>query len=320
MDTSWPVAIRAAAFGIAASLAVVGALAGGMVRAAEAAHEPDAAGSDGSMAEYECVDTAERRECPDLDRRLRKGGSVILPRGVYRQCAMIRKPTDLDAAGSLFLGGVCRGKGTFVQNADFTLRNAECAEVRGDHGNEACIRRQRGITRLDHVHFRDSYNGVIGGTGEPLIVENSLLENLGGSPQSLGRAHGLYVKDGTLVIRNTTVRSGQWEGHLIKSGGRLIVIEDSLLDERGGNGSRVIDAFNGGEIVISGTQIHAAADDGNSNVIGFDFEGRNAHQAARITLERTRVDCAGGRLAAGRNSFERLDIHRDDESELVSCR
>lgn len=320
MDTLLPIAIRAAAFGIVASLAAVGPFAVGMAHAAGDAPDLDPAGDGESTAGYECVDTPERRECPELDRRLRKGGSVTLPRGIYRQCALIRKPIELDAAGSLFLGGVCRGKGTFVQNADFTLRNAECAEVRGGHGNEACIRRQRGTTHLDNVHFRDSYNGVIGGTGEPLIVENSLFENLGGSPQSVGRAHGLYVKDGALVIRNTTVRAGQWEGHLIKSGGRLIVIEDSLLDERGGNGSRVIDAFNGGEIVIRGTSIHAAAADGNSNVIGFDFEGRSAHQAARITLERTRVDCAGGRLVAGRNSFERLDIHRDDESELVSCR
>jgi hypothetical protein len=78
------------------------------------------------------------------------------------------------------------------------------------------------------------------------------------------------------------------------------VLENVTLDETRGTGSRLIDAFNGGELVIRDSQLLAHPDDGNADVIGFRAEGRVDHTTDRVEIDAdTVIDCAGGQLVNG---------------------
>ena len=272
---------------------------------------------------FTCSDRVLGWECPDLQAAIADGGEVTLPKGEYRQCAVVKTPLTLDLNGSRVGHAVCNRKGIFVQNADLTLKNGVCAHARGGQGNEACVRRQKGRTRLVDMHVHDNFNGILGGTGAPVEIVDSTFENNGccelGDSRPAGRAHSIYIADGTVTIRNSTFRAAAGQGHLIKSGARRTTILGSRLDERDGHGSRVIDAYNGGRLVVRNSDIRADAGDGNRDVIGYDHEGRIAHSKNEIIMEGNTIDCDYGRLLNGDNSLETAEIVRRDNT-LTACR
>lgn len=271
---------------------------------------------------FSCADTITGWSCPNLSRAVAKGGDVQMPKGIYKQCAVIKRQTRLDMQGSRIQGAVCKRKGTFVQNADFTLENVTIEGARGAQGNEAAIRRQRGATTLINVRLLDNHNGVLGGTGGAFVMRGGVVKGngccaqLAGKPA--GRAHGLYIADGRIELDGVEVEKATGAGHLVKSGAAELVIRNSRFDETGGRGSRVIDAYNGGRIEIYNTAISAAPDDGNMTVIGYDYEARARHTDNAIVIEGGSVDCAGGRLVAGDNSV--FDMRRQIDTRVTDCR
>ncbi|TQE99018.1 MAG: right-handed parallel beta-helix repeat-containing protein [Spiribacter salinus] len=278
--------------------------------------DPDAA-----LGDYECSDRVPMRECPRLADQLSGGGEVELVHGVYEQCMVVKRPTVVRGNGSVITGAVCHGKAAFVSNADLELHDLACENHNVRDGNGACVRQQRGSLLLSNVEVRNSQNSVLAGDGVgDLTFDNVRVENVGGECSvRCGRAHGVYYRgEGTLTIRDSVLRAPKDEGHLVKSGAARTVIERTTLDERGGFGSRVVDAYNGGELVIRDSTIIAAQQDGNAEVIGYDYEARREHARNRIELSGGRIDCAGGPLLAGRNSLEAADI--DIEAERENCR
>ncbi|TQE98976.1 MAG: hypothetical protein FKY71_11030 [Spiribacter salinus] len=273
------------------------------------------------LGEYECSDLVPGAECPSLQQALSQGDTVKLEKGVYRQCAVIQQPTTVIGNGARIEHAVCQGKAAFVTNADATLRDLTCAEHRIGSGNGACVRQQRGELTLDGVAIVGSQNGVLAGPDAgSLTVRNSELRGLGGDCSvKCGRAHGLYYGgSGDLVISNSRLSEPKDQGHLVKTGARRTLIEDSTMDERGGNGSRMIDAYNGGELVVRNSTLNAAQGDGNPDVIGYDYEARIEHSENRVVILGGRINCASGPLLAGRNSLDRAEVRVD--SQTSNCR
>jgi len=209
-----------------------------------------------------------------------------------------------------------------VVQADARIRDLECSEITVSSGNGACIRQETDHVTLERVHFHDSQEGVLTNQSVlSLTIEDSRFSRLGGDCRiKCGRAHGIYygASTGELTIRNSIFRLPQHQGHLIKSGASRTVIENSTLDERVGKGSRLIDAYNGGVLVLRNTTLENAPG-GNSNVIGYDFEGRADHRVNRIVLEAVTARCRGGLLLDGRNSFFEAEMERADVT-LDNCR
>jgi len=298
------------------SAGVLLAMLGGLVLAPGAAGEPG----------FACSDRDPERRCPDLQRLVAAasdGARLMLPRGDYLQC--FRQPRgkrlELDFQGGRLHGRACAGKAAIVQTAALTLRNLDCFDIAVPAGNGACVRHQLGPLTLDRVHFHDAQSGVLAGTSAgPLTIRDSRFEALGGTcPQRCGRAHAIYYAGPRLTIRDSVIADARDEAHLVKTGAAETVITDSRLDETGGFGSRVIDAYNGGVLVIRDSRITARAGDGNHDVIGYDYEQRRDHPENRIAITGSRIDCAGGPLLAGRGSFDAaaLDLAGN---RLTACR
>ncbi len=268
---------------------------------------------------FECADQFIEAACPRLSDLLRDGGSVKLPvRGIYRQCAVIMKPTVLDLNGSVVERVVCGGKAAFVTNADFTLSNGTCRGFRVDDGNGSCIRQQAGALTVEDMSFTDSQGGILTGRDVgPLVVRRSRFSGLGGDCRvKCGRAHAIYYKGDDLRIADSRFEKPRDEAHLVKTGAARTVIVRSVLDEREGEGSRLVDAYNGGILeIIDSTLVNAPG--GQRQVIGFDFEARRDHAGNRITIRGGSVDCAGGPLIGGRNSLAEATV--EVESDLRNC-
>lgn len=271
---------------------------------------------------FTCADGVAGWVCPRLQSLIAGGGEVTLPKGIYRQCATVKAPLILDGNGSHIRGVACARKAALITDADTQIRNLTCSEIRVGDGNGACVRQQAASLELDNVVFRDSQSGVLTSpAARRLIVRNSVFSGLGGDCAiKCGRAHGIYfvAPAGQLVIENSRFEKPHHQGHLIKSGAAETLIVNSTLDEIGGEGSRIVDVFNGGELIIRETEIRNARG-GNTEVIGYDYEGRAEHPVNRIQLERLTGSCAGGRLIGGRNSLADAEITQRDNG-LADCR
>ncbi len=271
---------------------------------------------------YTCADTIPGWECPDLQRLVDAGGDVDLPKGIFLQCATLRRPVTINGNGAHLKGKACSDKAALVVKADARIRDLECSEITVSSGNGACIRQETDHVTLERVHFHDSQEGVLTNQSVlSLTILDSRFSRLGGDCRiKCGRAHGVYFASiaGALTIRNSSFRLPLHQGHLIKSGAARTVIENSTLDERVGEGSRLIDAYNGGVLVIRNTTLENAPG-GNSNVIGYDFEGRADHPVNRIVLEAVTARCRGGLLLDGRNSYFEAEMERADVT-LDNCR
>jgi len=271
---------------------------------------------------YQCADSVAGWECPRLQSLIARGGEVKLPKGIYRQCATVKTPLTLDGNGSHIRSEACAGKAALVTDADTRIRNLTCSDIRVGDGNGACVRQQAASLELVNVVFRDSQSGVLTSpAARRLTVRNSVFSGLGGDCAiKCGRAHGIYfvAPDGTLAIENSRFDAPRHQAHLIKSGAAKTLITDSVLDETEGQGSRIVDVFNGGELIIRGSDIRNARG-GNTEVIGYDYEARADHAVNRLLLERLTGSCAGGRLVGGRNSLGDAEITLRDNG-LTDCR
>ncbi|GAK32254.1 nitrous oxide reductase family maturation protein NosD [alpha proteobacterium Q-1] len=253
---------------------------------------------------FRCSDYIAGKECGNLQAMLAEGGSVTLPKGIYAQCAIINKPLTLDGNGSILQDTPCRSKAALILNADAEISHLTCRNIAVNDGNGACIRQQTAHLSVDDVTFENAQSGILTDPkAQSLTVKNSLFQNLGGDCRiKCGRAHGIYfaAKGGTITILNSRFLKARHQGHLIKSGAERLIIKNSVLDERGGEGSRAIDAFNGGEIRISDSELIAEPRDGNKDVIGFAYEQRVQFGDHQISIENSKIDCAFGSLIRGR--------------------
>lgn len=271
-------------------------------------------------AGFECSDMIAGAECGDLQSLVAQGGEVILPKGVYAQCATIKRPTVLDGNGSVLMNKACGRKAAIVADADSTIRNLTCRNIAVSDGNGSCIRQQAANLTVENVLFEDSQGGILTNqTVESLTIRNSLFQRLGGDCRvKCGRAHGVYFGSptGRLTIEGSEFLAGKDEGHLVKSAAAVTIIEDSVLDERGGNGSRNLDSYNGGDVRILNSRIIAAPGDGNRNVIGYGYEQRVTLPLHRLTIENSEIDCAGGPLLSGNIQPERVERG----NKITNCR
>lgn len=228
--------------------------------------------------------------------RLHDGDVLSLGPGVYtRGLRVTANNVTIEGRGHVvFKGASLGGKATFVlRGNNARLRNIECYGVKVPDRNGACVRLAgRGLT-LDHVYFHDSEQGLLAGKRPGTVtVNDSRFERLG----KAGRAHGIYVNGGELIIRDSLFVNALDEGHEIKSRARRTVIERTVVASLGGNDSRLIDIADGGELVVRKSVLEQGPASMNSDLIGYGLEGMR-HPVTRIELSDNIIVVDGQRRA-----------------------
>mgnify|MGYP006275985007 FL=1 len=268
---------------------------------------------------YTCADTVLGWECPDLQQQVNDGS---VQKGVYVNGAKVRGQVNFN--GAWIKGAVKNRKASLIAEAGAIIRNVKVTGPSIDL-NANCVRLQSsGRVELHNLTCEGADMAVLGNT-EELLIANSQIGQTTDSGRQYG--HVLYLCGGarkdrcTVTIRDSRIYGSGNKGHTLKTGASRTRLENVTLDETRGKGSRLIDAFNGGVVEIRNSTMLGAQGDGNSDVIGFDYEARVAHTENRIDVENTTIDCAGGNLTAGRNSFSNADILRlRNDTHLENCR
>jgi hypothetical protein len=212
------------------------------------------------------------------------GGVVVLHPGDYRQAAHIRQNgTRLRALPGAALVGVAAGrKAALVVTAnDVVIEGLACSGISVRDRNGACIRLEGMNLTLRRVHFYDSESGLLASrnTGS-ILIEDSRFENLG----KAGRAHGIYVNSGELIIRRSVFIASKDEGHEIKSRAARTVIEDCVVASLDGRDSFLIDVPNGGEAIIRRNLLQEGPASVNYHAVAFATEG-DKYENSRITIK-----------------------------------
>ena len=260
---------------------------------------------------FTCADGVEAWGCPSLQRAIKAtpaGGVLQLRKGLYRQCARITRKIRLDGNGSILEGAVCGKKGALllVGQADGSvIENLECRNITNGR-NAACIRRGVANLTLRNVYFHDSDNGIQGtlpkwkdgGITGTILIEDSRFLRLGLG----GRAHGVYAAlTDRLIIRRSHFLCSKDQGHEIKSGARVLIIEDSVIDSQDCEDSRLIDAYNGGEVIIRRSRLVQGPRSSNWDLIGFNNAQRVKWTRHRLEVVDSTIECQSkGRLIHGK--------------------
>lgn len=250
------------------------------------------------------------------------GDRIELAPGEYASCAVVNKP--LTISGGHLRGRACGGKAALVVKAGpVRIENLECSGIKVSDGNGACIRWEDGQLDLVNVHFHHSQSGILGTSKDnrlgPLTITGSTFEGLGGDCSiKCGRAHGIYIEGApSVTIRDSRFLKSKDEGHEIKSGVAELVIEDSVIDSGTGRDSRLIDAYNGGRLIVRRSTLREGPRSANSDLIGFGGEMRRTFDDNTVVLEDNDVFCDGGAVISAIKA--KPDLHMQG-NRTENCR
>ncbi len=187
-------------------------------------------------------------------------GTIIIRPGIYHDCVVQtqgRITYRAAVAGqTIFDGGVCEEKGTFV------LRGIS-AEVDGiifqnifvHDGNGAGIRLEQGNLTVTRSLFQNSDQGILSGVVDnaAVSIDQSSFSGLGACKPDMNCAHSIYIGHvKTLSVTHCRFEAGTG-GHYLKSRAEYDIIRDNAFDDSRGNQTNyMIDLPHGAAGEISG--------------------------------------------------------------------
>jgi len=213
-----------------------------------------------------------------------KPGSIVtIPAGVYGQGLFIGKSLTVNAKDA-HLWGIAEKKGIVnvkCDNCSVVLedfhgegRKAGCLE-----GNCAGIKAE-GVNfdlTVKRAHIDNTVMGILtDNRGGRLVIEDSLIENTGLDDSTKTLGHSIYAgKINSLVVRRSTIRNTNGDGHILKSRAEDTEIEDvRLLGEQGFH-SRAIDFSCGGALRVTNSVIQHGENTDNPDMIAVGTERRS---------------------------------------------
>ena len=228
----------------------------------------------------------------DLARKLPTGGTLILKKGAYLGGTLNRAVT-IKCEKGVRISGAGRKAALRIDATPVVIDGCDFLDSRREM-NSAGIwgePRMRSLT-IRNARFFNNGNGIIVGNipGVVVTIEDSLFDRNGAG----GRAHQIYMSgtDTRLIIRRTVFRNTAGDGHVIKTGARITVLEDSRILGSGQSYSRAIDAFAGGILQLIRVEIEHGPD-ANSDIIGFGAEAARSPERTRhrLSFEDVKVKC-----------------------------
>ena len=216
---------------------------------------------------------------------LKPGETLAIGAGTYTTPWVVGVPrvTLVGQGHVVFERGTAQDKANMVVTADdVTVSNIECRLIQVPDRNGACIRQEGRNLTVDHVYYHDSEQGILT-VPDPgrVVIRDSRFERLGRD----GQAHGIYIGGGELVITASLFLASQEEGHEIKTRAATTTIAHSVIASLNGVDSRLIDAPNGGVLIVTDSVLLEGPNTSNSDVIGFALEpARPQHQVNRVVI------------------------------------
>jgi Right handed beta helix region len=187
------------------------------------------------------------------------GDHIEIAPGQYFDCAVWRVDNlviEGTGPGVVITDKACMGKGLFVVSGNnTTVRNLTLTRARVPDMNGAGIRLDQGSLTVDGVKFIDNQNGILGGIpGTTVTIRNSYFEKNGFCGDNC--AHGIYINNVDLLRVEHSRFFNTRQGHSIKSRARRTeVIGCDIADGPDGTSSYLIDASNGGALIVSGNTL-----------------------------------------------------------------
>jgi len=202
-----------------------------------------------------------------------KTGDVVqIQPGEYFDCATVRANRVViegmgDPSKVVITDKACGGKGLLITTGnDITVRNLTLTRARVPDNNGAGIRSEAPNLTVDGVRFINNQNGILAGSETPgtLTVRNSLFERNGACIGGSGCAHGIYASAVMLLHVEGSTFIGTKSGHHIKSRAqRTEVIDCTITDGPEGTSSYLIEAPNGGTVIIRGNKMEKGPESEN---------------------------------------------------------
>jgi hypothetical protein len=214
------------------------------------------------------------RSVNDALSALQPGETLDIGTGIYDTPLVVRADnvTILGHGHVVLENGTAEGKGNMVIKSNgVNVRNLECRQISVPDGNGACIRLEGENLFVDHVYFHDSQQGILTGSDPGLVqLRDSRFERLGAH----GSAHGIYIGGGQLLVEDSLFLAAQDQGHEIKTRAHTSKIVRSVIASLNGQDSRLIDASNGGNLIVEGSVLAQGPNSSNADMIGFALEAR----------------------------------------------
>jgi hypothetical protein len=224
------------------------------------------------------------------------GDHVFINAGRYVDCAVWRQD-DLVIEGApdgitTISGPACQGKALFIISGNnVTVRNVVLTGVRVPDGNGAGIRAEGRNLLVERVRFIENENGILTGNQSQgaLIVRSSEFTGNGSCERDC--AHGIYAgRLALLRVEDSVFRETQ-AGHHIKSrASHTEILRNDISDGSQGTASYLIDAPNGGNILIQNNRMQKGPNSRNrSAAISIGSEGTN-QPTHEIRIEENQFD------------------------------
>lgn len=225
----------------------------------------------------------------------RDGDVVLIDAGTWRGdvatwpqhrltiCA-VGGPVHLHADGQ-HAGGkgiwVLRGRDVLVDGIQF-----HGATVPDQNG--AGIRAEGDGLTLRHVGFFDNQNGILGPSNGTLTVQRAVFARNGVADPALqqghGRTHQLYTGGSHVRVLESLFTDGR-VGHHIKSRARRTEVENTvILDGPDGTASYLVEAPDGGELLLRGNQLHKGPRASNAVMVRLGAEQMADGRTHRLVL------------------------------------
>ena len=218
----------------------------------------------------------------------KSGDHIEIEPGQYFDCAVWNADNlviEGTGPGVVITDKSCMGKGLFViEGKDTTVRNLTLTRARVPDMNGAGIRLDNGNLTVDNVKFIDNQNGIFGGVpGTTVTIRNSEFDRNGTCEAAC--AHGIYIENVDLLRIENSRFSNTRQGHAIKSRARRTeVISSTITDGPEGTSSYLIEAPNGGTLIVRDNTLEKGPKSENHNAaIAIGAEGVT-HPTAEISV------------------------------------
>lgn len=207
------------------------------------------------------------------------GDTIEIYPGQYFDCALIRQNNltiEGKGPGAIMTDKVCGGKAILITGgSNITIRNLTLQRARVPDQNGAGIRAEGTNLTIENSRFLDNEDGILSAgvaKGEIRILGS---EFVGNGRCERGCDHGIYIGNVALLHVERSRFFQTNIGHHIKSRAlRTEVINSDLEDGPEGTSSYLIEAPNGGSLIVEGnTMEKGPKTDNNKNAIMIGAEG-----------------------------------------------
>ncbi len=198
------------------------------------------------------------------------GDHIVIYPGQYFDCATLAAPHLTvegagDAASVVLTDKTCGGKALLIADGDdITIRNLTLTRARVADGNGAGIRAEGGNLTVDGVRFVNNQDGILTNANPSMVLTVRHSQFIKNGVCLSACAHAIYAgKIASLVVQDSVFRDTR-QGHDIKSrAARTEVTGCDIQDGQTGTASYLIEAPNGGTLIVRNNTLEKGPLSGN---------------------------------------------------------